>query len=72
MIERAPHPTDRRASLISLTKQGRARLPEAQKLLQKGADQAVAGFSGTERATFIALLKRVVTNLDERAEDESA
>jgi MarR family transcriptional regulator, transcriptional regulator for hemolysin len=70
LIERSPHPTDKRASLISLTAKARARLPEVKALLQRGADQAAGGFSDAERATFIGMLQRVVANLDAREDDE--
>ena len=65
LIEREPHPTDRRASLLALTAKAKARFPEAKKRLTENADTAVAGFSEHEKATLMALLKRVVQNLDE-------
>lgn len=64
LIERAPHPDDKRASQISLSAKARKRLPEAKARLGEVAEQALAGLSERERATFMALLRRVVTNLD--------
>jgi len=71
LIARGPHPSDKRASLISLTPTAKARLPIARERLGKGAERATLGFSERERATLLALLRRVVKNLDDRIEDEA-
>jgi MarR family transcriptional regulator for hemolysin len=55
LIARTPHPDDKRASQIRLS----AKLAEV-------AERATAGVSDRERATLIALLRRVVGNLDQR------
>jgi MarR family transcriptional regulator for hemolysin len=68
LISREPHPTDKRASLISLSAKAKARLPSAKKRLGEIAERATSGFSESERATLIALLRRVVKNLDQTAE----
>ena len=64
-LARKRHPSDRRASLLSLTAKAKDRLPAARLRLEEGAEQALAGFSERERATLMALLKRVVENLGE-------
>lgn len=64
LIAREPHPSDKRASRISLTAKARARLPKARAALVPIAEQLTAGFSDRERATFLALLERAVKNLD--------
>ncbi|MBZ4336044.1 MarR family winged helix-turn-helix transcriptional regulator [Corallococcus sp. AS-1-12] len=64
LIQRHPHPDDRRASRISLSPKARERLPEAKARLEEVADQATSGFSEKERAAFMALLRRVVANLE--------
>ncbi|WP_223643532.1 MarR family winged helix-turn-helix transcriptional regulator [Corallococcus sp. EGB] len=64
LIERQPHPDDKRASQISLSAKARKRVPEAKVQLEEVAEQAMAGFSERERATFLSLLHRVVANLD--------
>ena len=69
LISREPHPSDRRASQISLSAKARARLPEAKERLGEIADRATAGFTEREQATLVALLRRVVKNLDEGVED---
>ena len=65
LIAREAHPDDRRASLLSLTHRAKERLPAAKDRLAEAAEQALAGLSEGERATLMALLRRVVQNLDE-------
>ena len=67
LLKREPHPTDNRGSLVSLTAKAKGRLPAARERLAEAADEAMAGFSARERATLIALLGRVVCNLDPEA-----
>ncbi|RKG71195.1 MarR family transcriptional regulator [Corallococcus sp. CA054B] len=64
LIARHPHPDDKRASQISLSAKARERLPQAKEQLEDVAEQATAGFSEKERATFMSLLRRVVANLE--------
>jgi DNA-binding MarR family transcriptional regulator len=64
LLSREPHPSDRRASRISLSAKAKARLPAAKERLGEVAGQATSGFSERERATLVALLRRVVDNLD--------
>jgi DNA-binding MarR family transcriptional regulator len=63
LIERAPHPSDKRATEISLSAKAKARLPSAKQRLGEVAEQATSGFTERERKTLIALLRRMVTNL---------
>ncbi|RYZ43870.1 MAG: MarR family transcriptional regulator [Myxococcaceae bacterium] len=69
LITREPHPGDKRASQISISEKARDRLPQAREQLAEVAAQATAGFSDRERATLLALLRRVVENLDPSIED---
>ena len=69
LIVREPHPSDKRASQISLTKKAKSRLPLAREVLGEVAAQATAGFSEGERATLKELLRRVVNNLNQAGED---
>jgi MarR family transcriptional regulator for hemolysin len=69
LISREPHPSDRRASQISLSAKAKARLPSAKERLGEVAEQATSGFSERERAALIGLLRRVVNNLDQAVED---
>jgi DNA-binding MarR family transcriptional regulator len=63
VIERAPDPADGRASLVSLTRRSRARLPRGKAALMQGERDATAGMSEEEKATLVRLLRRVVENL---------
>ncbi|RYZ31678.1 MAG: MarR family transcriptional regulator [Myxococcaceae bacterium] len=69
LIEREPHPDDKRASQISLSAKARERLPKAKEQLVEVAEQATAGLSERERATFMSLLRRVVANLEPASGD---
>jgi len=64
MISREPHPEDKRASLISLTRKASGRLPKAKEALWQGEQEATAGLSERERALLLELLQRVVKNLE--------
>ncbi|MHA7628907.1 MarR family winged helix-turn-helix transcriptional regulator [Corallococcus sp. M7] len=64
LIQRQPHPDDRRATRILLSAKARERLPLAKQQLGEVAEQATAGLSERERATFMSLLRRVVANLE--------
>lgn len=63
LIAREPDPNDKRASLISLTAKAKTRLPVAKRSMGEIAERATAGFTEGERATLLALLRRVVENL---------
>jgi DNA-binding MarR family transcriptional regulator len=64
LIRRTPDPSDRRSSRIALTEVALARLPEAVATLFRGNRDAVAGFTDEEIAQLVALLDRLITNLD--------
>lgn len=64
LIERTPDPADGRSSRIALTETARTRLPAACAELFRGNGEAMAGFSDEEAAQFIALLGRLIENLD--------
>ena len=65
IIIRKPHPTDKRASLISLTAKAKRHLPQVKERMLQIAEQAVSGLNENERETLLALLKRVTENLNE-------
>jgi DNA-binding MarR family transcriptional regulator len=65
VVAREPNPQDKRASLISLTRTARARLPDAKVALWRGEDEATVALSAKEKALLIDLLKRVVQSLAE-------
>ena len=64
LIRRTPDPDDRRSSRIALTDGAVARLPEAIATLLRGNHDALAGFAPEEIAQLVALLDRLITNLD--------
>ena len=64
LIRRTPDPGDGRSSRIALTKLALARLPEAIATLFRGNRDAMAGFTDEEMAQFVALLDRLIANLD--------
>ena len=64
LIQRTPHPADRRSSQIALTDDARARLSEACAVLFQGNRDALNGFTDTEAGQLIDLLGRLIANLD--------
>jgi len=70
LICRAPDPADGRSSLISLTETARTRLPEACAVLFQGNRDVLDGFTGEEEGQLVALLTRLIANLDRIASPE--
>jgi MarR family transcriptional regulator, transcriptional regulator for hemolysin len=64
LICRAPNPADGRSSQISLTKTAQSRLPEACAVLFQGNREVLNGFTDAEATQLVALLTRVIANLD--------
>jgi MarR family transcriptional regulator, transcriptional regulator for hemolysin len=64
IIRREPDPTDRRSSLISLTKQARSRLPAGRAILRQGNVEMTKGLSAREVVTLVSLLRRVLANVE--------
>lgn len=71
LIERTPHPEDGRSSRIVLTEAAQARMPGAIETLFEGNREALDGFTDTEATQLVALLKRLIANLDQIAGAES-
>ncbi|SCB44372.1 MarR family winged helix-turn-helix transcriptional regulator [Rhizobium multihospitium] len=65
LIRRTPHPEDGRSSRIVLTKAAQARMPDAIETLFKGNRDAMDGFSQEESTQLVALLTRLIANLDQ-------
>jgi MarR family transcriptional regulator, transcriptional regulator for hemolysin len=70
LIQRKPDPADGRSSRITLTKAARARLPEAVAVLLQGNREVLHGFTDNEAHFLIALLTRLIENLDQVASVE--
>jgi len=68
LIARRRHPTDKRASEVSLSTKARTRLPQAKTKLAAVVARALSGLTRQECATLISLLRRVVENLSEAQE----
>ncbi len=64
LIRREPDPADGRSSRVSLTDAALARLPDACATLFRGNAEALDGFTATETAQLVALLTRLIANLD--------
>lgn len=59
LVDRRPHPSDRRITLLHLTEAGAARLAEAGEGADRARDAAIADLDEDERATLRRLLTRV-------------
>ena len=70
LIRRMPDPADGRSSQVSLTEAARTRLPDACATLFQGNRDALSGFTDEETAQLVALLARLITNLDRAANAE--
>jgi DNA-binding MarR family transcriptional regulator len=64
VLQRGPHPNDRRATLMSLTRRAHTRMPKALAVLREGERAAMTGLSDEEQALLRGLLRRVVGNLE--------
>lgn len=64
LIERTADPADGRSRRITLTAVAVARLPDAIATLLQGNREVLHGFTDEEAGLFVALLTRVITNLD--------
>jgi MarR family transcriptional regulator for hemolysin len=64
LIKRMPDPADGRSSRVSMTQAAEARMPSAVKTLLRGNREALSGFTDEEAAQLVALLQRLITNLD--------
>jgi MarR family transcriptional regulator for hemolysin len=64
LIERARDPTDGRSSRITLTEAAEARLPDAIAALLRGNREALRAFTDEEAGLLVALLTRLIANLD--------
>jgi DNA-binding MarR family transcriptional regulator len=63
MLERRPHPTDRRTRLLHLTEQGAEVLAEAIRLGDQWEATICSGLSAADREQLISLLRRVANNI---------
>ncbi len=71
LIRRTPDAADGRSHRIALTSLAQARLPAACATLFEGNREALSGFTVEEAAQLVALLERVIANLDRIANAEA-
>ena len=64
LVRREPDPSDRRSSLILLTEEAQAKLPAGREVLRQGNEEATRGLSADEVETLLALLRRVLANVE--------
>src|SRR3984885_10880513 len=64
LIQRCRDPADGRMSRITLTVVAKARLPDAVDVLLRGNHEVLRDFTDEEAALLIALLTRLIANLD--------
>ena len=72
LIRRAREPADRRSSRITLTEAAEARLPDAIAALLRGNREALRDFTDDEAGLLVALLTRLIANLDQVAGVEAS
>jgi len=72
LIQRTPDPADGRSRRITLTQGAEARLPDAVALLLRGNREVLHGFTDEETGLLIALLTRLIANLDRIAGAETS
>jgi MarR family transcriptional regulator, transcriptional regulator for hemolysin len=72
LIRRTPDAADGRSSRIALTGGALARLPEACAALLQGNREALDGFTDEEAAQLVAMLTRLIANLDQIASAEAS
>lgn len=65
LISRQPDPKDKRSSLVSLTEKARDALPAGRAVLRQGNADMTKGLSTEEVATLVALLRRVLSNIED-------
>jgi hypothetical protein len=70
LIKRAPDPDDGRSSRITLTEAAEARLPDAVAALLRGNHEVLRNFTDEEAGLLVALLTRLIANLDRVASVE--
>jgi DNA-binding MarR family transcriptional regulator len=69
-VQRRPRADDKRGSVFTLTRSGRARMAKAKEVLLRGERDATVGLSEAEREVLIGLLRRVAANVDRSSEDD--
>src|SRR5512137_2522502 len=66
--ERSPDPKDRRVVRVALTRSGRDLIKAGNKLICQRVEQALRRFTPQERETLVALMRKLVTSLENKEE----
>jgi MarR family transcriptional regulator, transcriptional regulator for hemolysin len=72
LIRRTPDAADGRSSRITLTEVAEARLPDAVATLLQGNREVLCDFTDEEAGLLVALLTRLIANLDRVASVEAS
>lgn len=72
LIRHTCDPADRRSRRITLTAAAEARLPDAVATLLQGNRDVLSGFTDEEAGQLVALLTRLIANLDETLSAEAS
>ena len=70
LLTRSVHPRDRRSRVLKVTPKGQKLFKRTRVLVGQGEDKMLARFSKSERATLLALLKRI--HMDDREANSEA
>ncbi len=62
LVQRQPHPTDRRAVLVHLTDEGQAILGRGYEISNRFVQDFFAGITSEEQALLLSILKRLAAN----------
>jgi MarR family transcriptional regulator for hemolysin len=65
LVERVPNPADGRSALYSLTRATRAKVADAQRVLERGGTEMLAPLTASETNALAAMLAKVVAHLEE-------
>ena len=71
LVLREPHPSDRRATLVSLTRRGKSEVARMQAGSEALAGRLFAGLASADLGTFAAVLELVLTRLGETARTQA-
>jgi MarR family 2-MHQ and catechol resistance regulon transcriptional repressor len=70
LVARGAHASDRRARVVHLTPEGKARITQVFATHQEAMDRAADGLSRAERATLTKLLKKLGTTAEHQLTEE--
>jgi DNA-binding MarR family transcriptional regulator len=61
LAKRGPHPSDRRARVVSITHKGRRLLERCRKMAAEAEDEVLRGLTAAQRGQLVKLLRRALT-----------